>query len=117
MDLQYWTFPLKNLNVKITIFPKLSAHKYTSTSPDVQTHSYIDHILIDMWKHKIWFDEGCSKLLDQRKQANLQWLQNPGKINWYNLNNVRRETSKQFRNKRREYLKDKINELAMNSKN
>jgi hypothetical protein len=25
-------------------------------------------------KHKPWFDEGCSKLLDQRKQAKLQWL-------------------------------------------
>jgi hypothetical protein len=23
-------------------------------------------------KHKPWFDEGCSKLLDQRKQATLQ---------------------------------------------
>jgi hypothetical protein len=22
-----------------------------------------------------WFGEGCSKLLDQRKQAKLQWLQ------------------------------------------
>jgi hypothetical protein len=26
-------------------------------------------------KHKPWFDEGCSELLDQRKQAKLQWLQ------------------------------------------
>jgi hypothetical protein len=32
-------------------------------------------------KHKPWFDEGCSKLLDQRKQAKLQWLQDPSKIN------------------------------------
>jgi hypothetical protein len=23
--------------------------------------------------HNPWFDEGCSKLLDQRKQAKLQW--------------------------------------------
>jgi hypothetical protein len=29
-------------------------------------------------KHKTWFDEGCSKLLDQRKRAKLQWLQDPG---------------------------------------
>jgi hypothetical protein len=28
-------------------------------------------------KHKPWFDEGCSELLDQRKQAKLQWLQDP----------------------------------------
>jgi hypothetical protein len=34
-----------------------------------------------------------------------------------NLNNVRREASRHFRNKKVEYLKDKINELAINSKN
>jgi hypothetical protein len=33
------------------------------------------------------------------------------------LNNVRREASRYFRNKKKEYLKDRINELAMNSKN
>jgi hypothetical protein len=33
------------------------------------------------------------------------------------MNNVRCETSRHFRNKKREYLKGKINELAMNSKN
>jgi hypothetical protein len=47
----------------------------------------------------------------------LQWLQDPSKINWDNLNNVRCEASRHFRNKRREYLKDKINELETNSKN
>jgi hypothetical protein len=26
-------------------------------------------------KHKPWFNEGCSKLLDQTKQAKLRWLQ------------------------------------------
>jgi hypothetical protein len=35
----------------------------------------------------------------------------------HNLKNVRRETSRHFRNKKREYLKDKINELETNSKN
>jgi hypothetical protein len=29
----------------------------------------------ELKKHKPWFDEGCSELLDQRKQAKLQWLQ------------------------------------------
>jgi hypothetical protein len=47
----------------------------------------------------------------------LQWLQYPSEINGDNLNNVRRETSRHFRNKKGEYLKDKINELATNSKN
>jgi hypothetical protein len=68
-------------------------------------------------KHKPWFDERCSKLLDQRKQPKLQWLQDPSEINGDSLNNVRREASRHFRNKRREYLKDKTNELAVNSKN
>jgi hypothetical protein len=35
----------------------------------------------ELKKHKPWFDEGCSKLLDQRKQAKLQWLQDPSEIN------------------------------------
>jgi hypothetical protein len=55
-------------------------------------------------------------LLGQRNKAKLQWLQNPSEINGDNLNNVRREASRHFRNKKREYLKDKINELASNSK-
>jgi hypothetical protein len=55
--------------------------------------------------------------LDQRKQAKLQWLQYPSEINEDNLNNIRRETSRNFCSKRREYLKYKINDLAMNSKN
>jgi hypothetical protein len=71
----------------------------------------------ELKKHKSWFDEGCSKLLDQGKEAKLQWLQNPSEIYGDNLNNVRREASRHFRNKKREYLKDKINELSTNSKN
>jgi hypothetical protein len=68
-------------------------------------------------KHKPWFDQACSKLFDQRKQAKLQWLQDPSEINGNILRIVRRQASRYFRNKKREYLKDKINELAMNSKN
>jgi hypothetical protein len=47
----------------------------------------------------------------------LQWLQDPGEINGDNLNNVIHEASRHFRNKKREYLKDKIKELTPNSKN
>jgi hypothetical protein len=68
-------------------------------------------------KHNPWFDKGCSKLLYQRKQAKLQRLQDPSEINGDNLDNVRREASRYFRNKKREHLKDKIKELATNSKN
>jgi hypothetical protein len=42
-------------------------------------------------KHnKPWFEDECSKLIDQRKQSKLQWLQNPNQINGDNLQNLRR---------------------------
>jgi hypothetical protein len=47
----------------------------------------------------------------------MQWLQNPNQSNADNLNNVRREACRHFRNKKKEYLKAKINELETNSKN
>jgi hypothetical protein len=39
------------------------------------------------------------KILDQRKQVKLQWLQDPNEINGDKLNNVRREASRHFRKK------------------
>jgi hypothetical protein len=53
-----------------------------------------------MKKHKLWFSEGYSKLLFQRKQAKLQCSQDPSEINRDNMNNVRREASRHFRNKK-----------------
>jgi hypothetical protein len=41
--------------------------------------------------NKSWFNEGCSDLLDKRKQAKLQWLQDPSEINGDNLNHIRCE--------------------------
>jgi hypothetical protein len=43
-------------------------------------------------------------------------LQNPSQINRDNLQNLRHETSRTFRNKKK-YLKDKLNELEVNNKN
>ena len=54
--------------------------------------------------------------LNQRKQAKLQWVQNPSQRNVDNLKNVRRETTRHFRNKKKAYLKAKIEELETNSK-
>jgi hypothetical protein len=68
----------------------------------------------ELKKHKPWFDKGCSKLLVQRKQADLQWLQDQSEINWDNMNNVRREARRYSRNKKKEYLKEQISELATN---
>jgi hypothetical protein len=59
-----------------------------------------------MKEHKPWFNEGCSKLLDERK---LQWLQDSREINGDNLNNIRREASRLSGNKKMEYMKVKIN--------
>jgi hypothetical protein len=41
----------------------------------------------------------------------------PSEVNGDNLNNVRRQASTHFRDKKREYLQDDINELATNSMN
>jgi len=38
----------------------------------------------------------------------MQWEQDPNQSNADNLNNVRREDSRHFRNKKEEYLKTKI---------
>jgi hypothetical protein len=54
----------------------------------------------ELKKHKKWFDEKCSKLLDQRKESKLQGLQDPSEINGDNLNNIRREASRHFTNKK-----------------
>jgi hypothetical protein len=61
-------------------------------------------------KHKPWFDEGYSKLLDLRKQAKLQWFQDPSEINGDNPSNTKCEDRRNFRNKKKEHMKHKINE-------
>jgi hypothetical protein len=44
-------------------------------------------------------------------------LQNPNQTNGDNLQNLSHEISRTFRNKKREYLKGKINDLETNNKN
>jgi hypothetical protein len=43
-----------------------------------------------------------TKLVDQKKQAKLQWLQDQSEVN---------EASRHLRNKKTEYLKEKTNKL------
>jgi hypothetical protein len=57
------------------------------------------------------------KIIRSNKQSEFQRLQDPNEISGDNLNNVRCETCRHFRTKKKEYLKDKINDLATNSKN
>ena len=46
----------------------------------------------------------------------MQWIQDPRQSNVDNLNNVRREDSRHFRNKNKGYMRVKIEELETNSK-
>ena len=46
----------------------------------------------------------------------LQWIQDPSRSNVDILNNVRREVSRHFRDKKKAYLRAKIEELETNSK-
>jgi hypothetical protein len=52
-------------------------------------------------QHKPWFDEVCLVILDQRKQAKMQWMQDPSQSIVDNVNNVRRDASRHFRNKKK----------------
>jgi hypothetical protein len=56
-------------------------------------------------------------LIEESRLNYVQWLQEPSVLDEDNLSNVRREASRHFRNKKIEYLKDKINGLESNSKN
>jgi len=46
----------------------------------------------------------------------MQWVQDPNQSSVDNLNIIRREASVHFKNKKKEYLKAKIEELETNSK-
>jgi hypothetical protein len=68
---------------------------------NIKTSAKESLVLYEMKPHKSWFDEECSRFLDQRKQAKIQWLQNPNHSHVNNLNNVRREASRHFRGEKR----------------
>ena len=46
----------------------------------------------------------------------MQWIQDHSQSNVHNLNNVRRNASRHFRNKMKAYLRAKIEKLETNSK-
>jgi len=67
-------------------------------------------------QNKHWFDEECSSFMDQRKRAKMRWIQDPSQSNVDNINKVRREVSRHFRDKKKAYLRAKIEELETNNK-
>jgi len=74
----------------------------------IKTSAKVSLGLHDLKQHKPWFDEECLGFLDQRKGAKVKLVQDQSQSNVDNLNNVRRDTSRHFRNKKKEYLKTKI---------
>ena len=56
------------------------------------------------------------RFLDQRKRSKIQWIQDSSQSNEDILSNVRREVSRHFRNKKKTYLRAKIEELKTKSK-
>jgi len=52
-------------------------------------------------QHKPWFDEESLGFLDQKKQVKMQWIYDPNQSYVDNLNNVRRDASRHFGNKKK----------------
>ena len=66
------------------------------------------------WKqHKPWFDKEYVDFLDQRMQAKMQRIQDPSRSNVDNWNNIRRDASRHFRNKKKAFLKLKLRNLKL----
>jgi len=59
--------------------------------------------LYNLRQQNPWLDEECLHFLDQRKQAKIQWLQDPNQSNVDNLKNARRESNRHCRNKKKKY--------------
>ena len=80
-----------------------------STKENIKTSAKESLGLYELKQHKSLYDEECLGFLDQRKQAKMQWLQDPSQSNVDNINTVGREASRHFRGKKKkEYLKTKI---------
>ena len=75
---------------------------------NIQTSAKESLGLLELKQYKSWFDGDFLSFLDQRKRAKIQWVQDPSQSNVDNLNNVRREVSRHFRNKKKAYLRAKI---------
>jgi len=58
---------------------------------NIQTSAKESLGLHELKQNKSWFDEECLDLLDQRKQAKMQCVQDPSQSNVDNLNNVRQD--------------------------
>jgi hypothetical protein len=89
---------LENLEAELDI-----DRAWETIREDIKISAKVSLDYYELRKHKPWFDEGSSELLDQRKQAKLQGLHDPSEINWDSPNTTKREDSRHCRTKKREY--------------
>ena len=80
---------LENLNDSEGIY-----RAWQNSQDNIETSAKGSLCLCELKQHKPWFDEECLRFLDQRKQAKVQWVQDPKQSNVGNRNNVRREASR-----------------------
>jgi len=92
---------LENLNDNVNrTWENIKENIQTSAKECVGLHEFK--------QNKPWFGEECLGFLEQKKRAKMQWIQDPRQSNVDNLNNVRR-------NKKKAYLRAKIEELETNN--
>jgi hypothetical protein len=63
---------LENLNVDQDV-----NRAWESIKEDIKTSAKENLGLHELKQHKLWFDKECVGFLDQRKQAKMQWIQDP----------------------------------------
>ncbi|KAJ4426281.1 hypothetical protein ANN_27093 [Periplaneta americana] len=68
-------------------------------------------------KKKPWFDKDCCMVVERKKQAKFKFLRDPVEANRDNYFNKSREANRRLRNKKRDYLKEKLNDVETNNKN
>ena len=73
---------------------------WANIKENIQTSAKNSLGLDEFKQNKPWFDEECLGFLVQRKRAKIQCVQVPSQSNVDNLNNVMREVSRYFRNKK-----------------
>ena len=83
---------------------------------NIKTSRKVSLGLHELKQHKLWFDEECLGFLDQRRQAKMQWVQDPSQSNVDDVNKETREARRHLRNKQKKYLKPNIDELEITSK-
>jgi dsDNA-specific endonuclease/ATPase MutS2 len=71
---------------------------WKSVKENIKTSAKESLGLHEMEQHNPWLDEECLGLLDQRKQAKMQLIQDPSQNNIDSLSNVRCDASRHFRN-------------------